>query len=102
MRYVRVTMPPGDWSAQGFSHRIETDEPYPSIGFDPAPAGMNEATATRHEAFVNYYIHQVNLIRLLLGERYRVSFADPSGVLLAGQSDSGVACALEMSPYRTT
>jgi predicted dehydrogenase len=53
-------------------------------------------------AFVNYYIHQVNLMRHLLGEPYAVAYADPSGVLLAGRSESGVACTIEMAPYRTT
>ena len=41
-------------------------------------------------------------MRHLLGEPYHVTYADPSGVLLAGQSESGVAGAIEMSPYRTT
>ncbi len=41
-------------------------------------------------------------MRHLLGEPYQVTYADPSGVLLAGQSASGVACTIEMSPYRTT
>jgi predicted dehydrogenase len=63
---------------------------------------MDEATFQRYTAFVNYYIHQVNLMRHLLGEPYEVTYAEPSGVLLTGQSASGVACAIEMSPYRTT
>ena len=41
-------------------------------------------------------------MRHLLGESYHVTYADPSGVLLVGQSDSGVVCALEMTPYQTT
>jgi predicted dehydrogenase len=103
LRYVRVTMPPGDWIAGGFSHCLSSDEAYPALAFDPPPGGMDEPTAKRYDAFVNYYIHQVNLIRLLLGERYRVTYADPCGVLLAGASDGGaVAVALEMAPYRTT
>jgi predicted dehydrogenase len=32
----------------------------------------------------------------------QVTYAEPSGVLLAGQSESGIACTIEMSPYRTT
>jgi predicted dehydrogenase len=51
---------------------------------------------------VNYYIHQVNLMRHLLGEPYRVTYAEPSRVLLAVQSASGVAGVIEMSPYHTT
>jgi len=102
MRYVRVTMPPGDWAACGFASLIATDEPYPQLEMDAPPAGMDDATAKAYESFVNYYIHQVNLIRVLLGENYRATFADPSGVLLAGTSESGVAIALEMAPYSTT
>jgi predicted dehydrogenase len=53
-------------------------------------------------ANVNYYIHQVNLMRHLLGEPYKVTYADKSGVLMAVESRSGVAGAIEMTPYRTT
>jgi predicted dehydrogenase len=102
MKYVRVTMPPGDWIAQGFSQRIESDEPYPKLEFDPPPEGMGDAAAKQYDAFVNYYIHQVNLIRLLLGDEYHVAMAEPSGVLMIGHSEGGVVCALEMAPYRTT
>jgi predicted dehydrogenase len=63
---------------------------------------MDAAAFKDYTAFVNYYIHQVNLMRFLLGEPYRVTWADPSGVVLAGRSDSGVCCVLEMTPYRTT
>jgi predicted dehydrogenase len=63
---------------------------------------MDEPTRRAYEAFVNYYIHQVNLMRHLLGESYQVKYADPSGVMLAGQSESGVACVIEMTPYATT
>jgi len=63
---------------------------------------MSAEVFGRYNSFVNYYIHQVNLMRHLLGEPYQVTYADPSGVLLAGRSESGIACAIEMSPYRTT
>ena len=63
---------------------------------------MDTPTYDAYLAFVNYYIHQVNLMRHLLGESWRVTYADPSGVLLAGVSASGVACAMEMTPYRTS
>ncbi|MDF2440944.1 MAG: hypothetical protein JWN98_1928, partial [Abditibacteriota bacterium] len=39
--------------------------------------------------------------RHLLGAEYRVTHADPSGVLLVAQSQSGVCGALEMAPYQT-
>jgi len=102
LKYIRVTMPPGDWSACGFTSLVTTDEHVPPLDLDPAPAGIDAAKENAYDAFVNYYIHQINLIRFLLDENYRVTYADPSGVFLAGSSDSGVAIALEMAPYRTT
>jgi predicted dehydrogenase len=102
MTYVRILMPAGDWVAGGFNDLIRSTEPYPTLERDPPPPDMDGATYRRYTAFVNYYIHQVNLVRHLLGESYEVTYADPSGVLLAGQSTSGVACTIEMSPYQTT
>ncbi|MBI3945466.1 MAG: Gfo/Idh/MocA family oxidoreductase [Armatimonadetes bacterium] len=102
LRYVRILMPPGDWIAGGFDDLIRTSEPAPKLDSDPPAADMDEATRRAYVSFVNYYIHQVNLLRHLLGEPYRVAYADPSGVLLAVESESGAAGALEMAPYRTT
>jgi len=101
-RYVRIIMPDGDWIAGGFDELIRSDEPAPSPSADPPDAAMDAATFNAYSAFVNYYIHQVNLLRYLLGEPYHVTYADPSGVLLAAQSASGVAGTIEMAPYRTT
>lgn len=102
LRYVRIIMPAGDYVAGGFNELIRSDEPLPKTPSDPAPDDMDAATFKEYVAFVNYYIHQVNLLRHLLGEPYRVTYADPSGVLLAVRSESGVAGAIEMSPYTTT
>jgi predicted dehydrogenase len=102
LTYVRILMPAGDWVAGGFNDLIRDGAPYPDLPHDPAPPDMDAETYKKYVTFVNYYIHQVNLTRWLLGESYRVTYADPSGVLLAGRSDSGVACAIEMTPYRTT
>ncbi len=92
LKYIRVIMPAGDWVANGFAQNLSTTETY------VAEQGMD----TPYGAFVNYYIHQVNLLRLLLGENYRVTYADPQRVLLAGSSDSGVTIAMEMSPFVST
>ena len=102
MTYVRILMPAGDWVAGGFNDLIRDDGPRPQFEVDPPPSDMDAETYQKYTAFVNYYIHQVNLMRHLLGEAYRVTYADPSGVLLAGQSASGIACTIEMSPYTTT
>ena len=102
LKYVRILMPAGDWVANGFTGLIGTDEPAPALEFDPPASDMDEATFRAYTDFVNYYIHQVNLLRFFLGESYRVTYADPSGVMLAAVSESGVAGVIEMSPYQTT
>ncbi len=102
LRYVRIIMPAGDWIAGGFNELIRSTEPVPSSQEDPPAADMDAPSFKAYSAFVNYYIHQVNLMRHLLGEPYHVTYADPSGVLLAVQSESGVAGTIEMSPYQTT
>lgn len=102
LRYVRITMPAGDWIAGGFNELIKTDEPPPATEADPPASDMDPETFAQYTSFVNYYIHQVNLMRYLLGEPYKVTYADPSGVLLTIQSESGVAGTIEMSPYHTT
>lgn len=94
LRYIRVAMPPGDWVAAGFSHLLRSDEK-----FTTEWAAQPDK---RYDIFVNYYIHQVNLLRFLLGEDYAVTFADPGGVLLAGRSASGVTVSLEMAAYQTS
>lgn len=101
MTYVRLLMPAGDWVAGGFADLINTDEPRPTLETEPAPDDLSPASAEAYNQFVNYYIHQINLLRHLLGESYAVTYADPAGVLLAGRSDSGVTVCIEMSPYRT-
>ncbi|MHC4481307.1 MAG: Gfo/Idh/MocA family protein, partial [Planctomycetota bacterium] len=68
LRYVRITMPPGDWIAGGFDDLITTDEPMPDLESDPPASDMDEETYEAYVEFVNYYIHQVNLLRHLLGE----------------------------------
>src|SRR5205085_11072599 len=90
LKYIRATMPPGSWEASGFSHLIKTDEDYPKLAQDPSPMNMSELTAKALDVFVNYYIHQVNLIRHLLGENYAVNYADPASVVLVGHSASGI------------
>jgi len=102
LKYVRILMPAGDWITSGFVGLLNAGDKAPPLEHEPRPAGMDEATAREYVSFVNYYIHQVNLMRHLLGEPYKVTYAEPSGVLMAVRSASGVAGAIEMTPYRTT
>jgi predicted dehydrogenase len=102
LRYVRITMPPGDWIANGFSELINEGDSTPQLDFDPPASDLDAKGNADYLRFVNYYIHQVNLMRHLLGEPYRATYADPHEVLLVGESASGITCMLEMAPYSTT
>lgn len=102
MKYVRILMPAGDWIAGGFNDLIRTDEPTPKLEWDPPASDMDVETYKLYTSFVNYYIHQVNLLRYLMGEPYSVTHADPSGVVMVVRSASGVPGVIEMSPYTTT
>ena len=102
VRYIRITMPAGDWIAEGFSDLVRTDEKLPSVEWDPAPRDMSKENYELYLSFVNYYIHQINLLRYFLGEPYRVSYADRTGTVLAAESNSGIPSVIEMNPYSTT
>ncbi len=102
MTYIRILMPAGDWIANGFVQNVGSDEPAPGMEWDPPASDMDKAANDAYFGFVNYYIHQVNLVRHLLGESWRVSYADPAGRLLAGHSTGGVTCTIEMSPYQSS
>jgi predicted dehydrogenase len=103
LRFVRLLMPPGDWIAAGFTGLVREEEAaLPALDWDPPASDMDQTTFKAYTSFVNYYIHQVNLMRHLLGEPYQVAYAEPSGALFVGRSASGVACTIEMNTYRTT
>jgi predicted dehydrogenase len=102
LRYVRITMPEGDWIAGGFNDLVRSTESVPDEGTDPPDSEMDAQTFAQYVSFVNYYIHQVNLMRHLLGENYSVTHADKAGTLLVAESASGVSGVIEMSPYKTS
>ena len=100
MRLVRITMPPGDWTS-GISgaDMLCSDEAYPRIIKEGAPEYFSNEVAAEYISFVNYYIHQVNAMRFLFGESYKVTYAEKTGVLMVAESSSGICGTLEMSPY---
>lgn len=101
LKYIRIIMPPGDWVASGFEGMIMTQR-VAGLDQDPVASDMDDPTFQQYGAFVNYYIHQVNLLRHLFGEDYQVSYADPNSVLLVAHSASGVTGSIEMAPYSNT
>jgi predicted dehydrogenase len=102
LKYVRILMPAGDWIANGFTGLLNAGDLATDLQWEPAPAGMDKATADQYVGFVKYYIHQVNLLRHLLCEPYTVTYAEKTGVLLVVKGKSGVPGTIEMTPYRTT
>ncbi len=101
-KYVRLLMPAGDWVANGFFDMVNGNDPWPALDSDPSDTEMDKDTFTRYWEFVNYYVHQINMMRHLIGSDYHVTYADPTGVLLAVQGDNGVCGTIEMTPYQTT
>jgi predicted dehydrogenase len=97
LRYVRISMPDGDWIQDGFTDLVQTDDPVPD-----SPRDVTESWGDPYFGFINYYIHQVNLLRHLLGEPYRVTHADRAGVLLVAETDSDATGVIEMKAYSTT
>lgn len=105
MRYVRVTMPPGDWVGPGFANMIDMGEKVPPMQADAKPEGMEPEAFKYYVYLVNYYVHQVNLLRHLLGGDYEIKFADPNGRTFAGVGKgdlSKVTVVVEMAPYDTS
>lgn len=97
MNYVRASMPPGDWvfGVQWGLNAGDAPPPYAGEAPEVAPEWMGEF-GDKYNAFVNYFIHQVNMIRYLIGEDYHVVFADRAEATLVAESDSGVTIVLEM------
>jgi predicted dehydrogenase len=101
--YLRATMPAGDWVANGFDGVITTDDPYPPCDLEPDVNYFeNEKNNKDYDAFVNYFIHQINAIRLLFGEDYNITYGEKTQKLLVGKSVSGKPAILEMSPWNNS
>jgi predicted dehydrogenase len=90
LRSARMTMAGDDWTLGAFDDVLLSDEPMPQGELD---AAADDA----YVSFINYYVHQTNLLRYLAGP-YRVDFADPAGRLLVGATSGGASVVLEMGP----
>ena len=49
----------------GFDDLITSDETVPSLAADPGDSAMDEEVHSAYVGFVNYYVHQVNLMARL-------------------------------------
>lgn len=101
MNYIRITMPSGDWIYE-MDAPINLGDPVPAYENEtpePMPDWMLEPMKGAYNAFINFYIHQVNLLRYLMGEDYKVTHVDRDQRIMIATSDSGATCVLEMASY---
>jgi predicted dehydrogenase len=104
LTYIRILMPGGDWIAGGFSDLIRSEQKVKDLDLerDPPASDLNWCAFRWYQMMIDYYIHPINLMRHMLGEPYALTYVSPSRGIMAGSSDSGVACLIEMTPFHTT
>ncbi len=99
LRAVRASMAGGDWIANGFFDLITTTEQASGLVADPRPQGSTEDWHKKYVTMVNFYIHQINLIRLLVSNNYKVTFGDKTGRLMVGHTPDDALVTLEMNYF---
>jgi predicted dehydrogenase len=103
LRYVRCDMSGTDWT-WGHDAPIQAapggkvvDGPPPVA--EAFPAHFDAEETSFYNMNINFYVHQANLLRFLLGEDYDLTYTHPGGRVLIGTTDSGTAITLEMSAH---
>jgi predicted dehydrogenase len=102
LRYARICYVDGDWIANAGADLIDAGEDWPSAPAEEPPPELDDDAVSALRSGANELVHPLNLLRHLLGERYRVVFAHASGQLYVFESDSGVPATIEVAPYRAT
>jgi predicted dehydrogenase len=101
LRYVRITMPPGDWIQNAAVSLLQSTEPVEPVSQENVPGQFTGEDAAGYQKMVNYYIHQFNLMRFLMGEPYTIEYVDKQEIILVVNGHSGTSGIIEMSPYTT-
>ena len=100
LTYLRCEMSGTDWTWNAEA-AIGTDEGFPKpLEPEPFPERFSIAEAELYNTQINFYVHQVNLMRFILGEDYSMDYVHPSGKLFSGTTESGVPVVLEMGLHR--
>ena len=99
MTYIRISMPPGNYRKDA-DFPLDSGEPAGFVPPEKESKGVDEDTRNRTIWFVNYYIHQVNLMRHLMGEDYRLTSAGKH--FFTAESESGINGILELEPFMTS
>jgi predicted dehydrogenase len=104
LRYARICFVDGDWIANASCDLIDAGEEHPSSPSEEPPPELDgdEDALSALRTGANELVHPLNLLRHLLGERYRVVFAHATGRLYVFESESGVPATIEVAPYRAT
>jgi predicted dehydrogenase len=101
--YARIWCAHGDWTWHT-PPPLTTDEKPPAYDTprEPRPEGETEEEFRWVVSWLNYYSHQTNLLRWLLGEEYTVEHyhAQPACDLVVVRSASGVPGLLEFPHYQ--
>lgn len=101
--HARIWCAHGDWQ-WGMPRPLSTDERPPDYEAprETRPEDESEEEFRWVVSWLNYYSHQTNLLRYLLGEDYRVEHysANPHADLVMVRSASGVPAFLEFPHYR--
>lgn len=102
LRYARICYVDGDWIANASIDLIDAGEERPPSPSEEPPPELDDDARSALRTGANELVHPLNLLRHLLGERYRVIFAHASGRLYVFESESGVPATIEVAPYRAT
>lgn len=103
--YARIHCAHGDWTYQT-PPQLTTDETPPDYetSMEAAPEGFSSEEFQWVQGWLNYYSHQTNLLRYVLGEDYTLEHyqTGPGHDLIMVRSDSGVPAFLEFPHYQVS
>lgn len=103
LREARIWCCHGDWTWQ-MAPPLRTTEPLPAYPAEPEPAqpGATPEQTAWATSWLNYYSHQTNLVRYLVGEDYQPAYHDhwSGGDLVVAHTPDGVRIVLEFTTYR--
>ena len=100
LNYLRCNMSGTDWTWNPPRPLTTSETPAGLAPVEPFPEGLSEQEAQFYNMNINFYVHQVNLIRYLIGEDYDLTYAHPDGKVLLATTESGVGITLEMGLYQ--
>jgi predicted dehydrogenase len=97
LNYVRCLMSGTDWTWNPDQPIGSTEPPTWQLpANEPFPAHFTTPEADFFNMNINFYVHQVNLIRYLLDEPYHLAYTHPGGKVLLATTSGGKAVTLEM------